>query len=206
MTGPPRFFESTEELRSWFLAHHADTTEVWIGFHKAHTGRSGVGYLAAVEEALCFGWIDTTVRRIDDDRYMHRFTPRRPGSYWSVVNRHRFAELAKRGRVHEAGRRAFAGRAKTEPTRYTSERSVRFAPEFALRLREVPAADRFFRSRPRSFRRIATWWVMSAVRPETRERRFATLLAALRQGEIPSALRVGDAPPASRRPSSAGSP
>jgi uncharacterized protein YdeI (YjbR/CyaY-like superfamily) len=187
-TVPARFFGSREALRAWFEAHHADSAELWVGFYKAHTGRRGVVYPEAVDEALCFGWIDTTVRRIDDDRYANRFTPRRPGSSWSTVNRRRFAELEKTGRVHEAGRRAFAQRPARARPEYVSGRTFRLAPEFAARLEEVPAALAFFRSRNRGYRNRAAFWVMSAKRPETRERRFASLLSASNAGTIPSAL------------------
>ena len=188
MSVPARFFRSRDELRAWFEARHADTPELWVGFHKAHTGRGGVVYLEAVEEALCFGWIDTTVRRIDTDRYANRFTPRRPGSQWSAVNRRRFAELERTERVHESGRRAFDRRPTRETVQYSSERRFRFGPTFVARLRERPVAERFFRSRPRGYRRRATFWVMSAVQPETRERRFETLLAASAAGTVPKAL------------------
>jgi uncharacterized protein YdeI (YjbR/CyaY-like superfamily) len=154
---PARFFRSPAELREWFEAHHSNTPELWTGFHKAHTGKAGVAYAEAVEEALCFGWIDTTVRRIDADRYANRFTPRRPDSYWSVVNRRRFAELEKGGRVHAPGRRALDRRPKHEVLQYTRERSFRFSPTFAARLRAHPAAERFFRSQPRGYRRRATF-------------------------------------------------
>jgi uncharacterized protein YdeI (YjbR/CyaY-like superfamily) len=204
MIVPARFFRSKHELRAWFLAHHADTPELWVGFHKAHTRRGGVVYPEAVEEALCFGWIDTTVRRIDDDRYANRFTPRRPGSQWSAVNRRRFAELQSAGRVHESGLRAFDRRPKKEAVRFSSERTFRFAPRFVARLRERPEADRFFRSRPRGYRRRATYWVMSAARPETRARRFETLLDASAAGTVPAALLLpGEiAPRPFRRPTS----
>jgi uncharacterized protein YdeI (YjbR/CyaY-like superfamily) len=204
---PARFFATIEELRTWFEEHHANTTQVWIGFYKAHTGRGGVVYPQAVDEALCFGWIDTTVRRIDDDRYANRFTPRRPDSNWSVVNRRRFAELERDGRVHKAGRRAFERRPTRERPQYSSESTYRFSPEFASRLRNSPDADRFFRSRPGNYRKRATFWVMSAVRPETRERRFAMLLASSDAGTIPAALLLpGETPPPSkiRRPILAG--
>jgi len=201
MIVPARFFRSRRELRDWFEAHHADTAELWVGFHKAHTGRVGVVYPEAVEEALCFGWIDTTVRRIDDDRYANRFTPRRRDSQWSTVNRRLFAELEKTGRVHESGRRAFDRRPKKETMQFGSERTFRLAPTFAARLRKRPDAERFFRSRPRGYRRRATFWVMSAVRPETRERRFETLLSASAAGTVPTALLLpGEvAPRPSRR-------
>lgn len=188
MNVPARFFRSTSELRAWFEVHHADAAELWVGFHKAHTGRPGVVYPQAVDEALCFGWIDTTVRRIDDDRYANRFVPRRPGSQWSEVNRRRFEELDQLGRVHEAGRRAFERRPETGRPRFTGGGTYRFSPEFASRLRDRSAADRYFRARPRGYRKRATFWVMSAARPDTRERRFALLLEASAAATIPSAL------------------
>jgi uncharacterized protein YdeI (YjbR/CyaY-like superfamily) len=183
-----QFFRTPAALRRWFERHHADTSEIWIGFHKAHTGKAGVNYSQAVEEALCFGWIDTTVRRIDVDRYAHRFTPRRPDSSWSEVNRRKFAELTKAGRVHESGHRAFARQGTTVPRQFTSDRIFRFAPTLAARLRARAVAERYFHSRSRGYRRRATFWVMSAVRPETRERRFTTLLEASSRRTIPRAL------------------
>ena len=198
---PARFFGTPSELRAWFEAHHADRSELWVGFYKAHTGRGGVVYPEAVDEALCFGWIDTTVRRIDDDRYANRFVPRRPESQWSDVNRRRFAELDRQGRMRDAGRRAFERRPRTGRPQFTSGRTYRLRPELAARLRGRPAADRFFRSRPRSYRRRAIFWVMSAARPETRERRFNLLLEASEAGTIPRALLLpGEALP---RPSAA---
>ena len=188
MPVPARFFRSVSELRAWFEEHHADTPELWVGFYKAHTGREGVVYPEAVDEALGFGWIDTTVRRIDEDRYANRFVPRRPGSQWSAVNRQRYAELDRQGRIHAAGRRAFERRPAAGRPQFSSGGTYRFRPEFARRLRDDPAANRYFRSRPRGYRKRATFWVMSAVRPETRERRFATLLAASARATIPAPL------------------
>jgi len=197
---PARFFATAEELRAWFEQHHANTTEVWIGFYKAHTGRGGVVYAQAVDEALCFGWIDTTVRRIDDERYANRFTPRRPDSYWSDVNRRRFADLEREGRVRPAGRRAFERRPTRGRPQYSSKSTYRLSPAFASRLRSRPDADRFFRSRPGNYRKRATFWVMSAVRPETRERRFVTLLEASDASTIPPALLLpGEAAPPPKR-------
>ncbi|HYA55149.1 MAG TPA: YdeI/OmpD-associated family protein [Thermoplasmata archaeon] len=186
---PAQFFPSKSDLRAWFEAHHTDTAKLWVGFYKAHTGRSGVVYSEAVDEALCFGWIDTTVRRIDDDRYANRFTPRRPNSGWSTVNLRRFAELERAGRVRDAGRRAFERRprARIRPE-YSSGRTFRLAPAFAARLKKSSAAERFFRSRNRGYRNRAAFWVMSAARPETRERRFAALLDACSTDTIPPAL------------------
>jgi len=126
---PARFFRTPADLRAWFEAHHADAGELWVGFYKAHVGKKGVQYPDAVREALCFGWIDTTVRRIDDDRYANRFTPRRPGSNWTDSNRQLFRELEAAGRVHPSGRTAFNGRSG----------GVRAAPR---RRRQSPAGRR----------------------------------------------------------------
>jgi uncharacterized protein YdeI (YjbR/CyaY-like superfamily) len=185
---PARFFRSGSELRAWFESHHADTPELWVGFYKVHTGRRGVVYPEAVDEALCFGWIDTTVRRIDEDRYANRFVPRRPGSQWSAVNRRRFAELDRQGRIHEAGRQAFQRSPTASRPQFSSGGTYRFSPEYAGRLRDGATADRYFRSRPRGYRKRATFWVMSAARLETRERRFVTLLVASARATIPAAL------------------
>ena len=196
MDVPARFFGSKRELRAWFKEHHADRSELWVGFYKAHTGRGGVVYPEALDEALCFGWIDTTVRRIDADRYANRFVPRRPGSQWSDVNRRRFLELDRAGRVHEVGRRAFERRPTTGRPQFTSGGTYRFSPDFVARLRARPAADAYFRSRPNGYRKRATFWVMSAARPETRERRFVLLRDASDAGTIPRALLLpGELPP-----------
>jgi len=202
MNVPARFFGSASELRAWLEAHHADTSELWVGFYKAHTGRGGVVYPEAVDEALCFGWIDTTVRRIDDERYANRFVPRRPESQWSETNLRRFAELDRLGRVHASGRRAFVRRPLRGRPQFTSGRAYRLSPEFAARLRARRDATRFFRSQPRGYRRRATFWVMSAVAEETRERRFSALLDASDRGTIPRALLLpGEVAP---RPSAGG--
>jgi len=201
MPVPARFFRTTGELRNWFEHHHTDTLELWVGFHKAHTGRPGVVYAQALDEALCFGWIDTTVRRLDADRYAQRFTPRRPDSYWSTVNCRRFAELDRLGRVHPVGRRAFERRSKKGRPQYSSASNYRLAPTFASRLRGTPTADRFFRSRNRGYRKRATFWVMSAARPDTRERRFTALLHASAAATIPPALLLpGEVAPRPTRP------
>jgi len=199
-TVPALFFGSAQELRAWFEAHHADAAELWVGFYKAHTGKTGVVYPEAVEEALCFGWIDTTVRRIDAERYANRFTPRRPGSSWSAANRRKFEELEHAGRVHESGRRAFDRRTASATPQYSSVVRLRLSPEFVARLRAQPSADRYFRSRPRSYRRRATFWVMSAVHPETRSRRFEMLLSAAASRTVPRPLLLpGEvAPPPDR--------
>ena len=189
MGSSARFFRSPDKLRAWFEAHHADERELWVGFHKAHTGRVGVDYVAAVEEALCFGWIDTTVRRLDEDRYAHRFSPRRRGSQWSAVNRERFARLLREGRMAPAGRRAFAERTEDRSTS-DARRPSDLAPDQLARLRADPNAWGYYSRQPPSYRRLAAYWVLSAVRPETRERRLRGLVVASAADTRPRAFQV----------------
>jgi uncharacterized protein YdeI (YjbR/CyaY-like superfamily) len=194
MAGAVQFFPSRQELRFWFEYHHAAAPELWVGFYKAHTGRKGVSYLEAVEEALCFGWIDTTVRRIDADRYANRFTPRRPGSRWSRENRERFRALSRLGQVTEAGRVAFKRTASSARAYSYESRPRSLAPELLQRLRSNPAAWRYFSSRPPGYRRLAAFWVMSAKRAETQERRLSVLIDASIRGRRPRAFEVGTPP------------
>ena len=92
-----------EQWRRWLAEHHASESEVWLVFHKHHTGRASIAYQDAVDEALCFGWIDSLIKRLDDARYARKFTPRKPDSKWSTANRQRYAQLKASGRLMPAG-------------------------------------------------------------------------------------------------------
>ena len=105
-----RFFESAAELRQWFDANHATAEELWLGYYRKGTGRTTLDWSAAVDEALCVGWIDGIRKRLDDDRHVQRFTPRRPRSTWSAVNVAKVASLTAEGRMRPAGLAAFAAR------------------------------------------------------------------------------------------------
>src|SRR5438045_7580449 len=106
----PRFFPTPKHFRAWLAKHHADTQELWVGFHKKDSGRPSITWPESVDEALCVGWIDGLRKSIDARRYMIRFTPRNPTSIWSQVNTRRANELIEEGRMLPAGRRAFEGR------------------------------------------------------------------------------------------------
>jgi uncharacterized protein YdeI (YjbR/CyaY-like superfamily) len=157
--------------------------EIWLVFHKQHTARSTIDYEAAVEEALCFGWIDSLVRRLDDERYARKFTPRKLGSRWSDLNRRRYASLEERGLLMEAGRansptgkRAYAlrqRRALDAPVPRSIERA----------LQADPGAWRFFEALAPSYRRAYVGWIDAAKREETRERRLREAVARLAKGE-----------------------
>jgi uncharacterized protein YdeI (YjbR/CyaY-like superfamily) len=185
----PRFFTTPAELRTWFEVHHADADELLVGYYKRGTGRPSITWPESVDEALCFGWIDGIRRRIDDESYSIRFTPRRPRSIWSAVNIKRAGELIAEGRMTPAGLAAFEARDE-ERSAYSYEQRQRAAlePEQEERLRANAAAWEWFQARPPSWRRAAIYWVMSAKRPETRERRLATLIEAAAAGRMPKAL------------------
>jgi uncharacterized protein YdeI (YjbR/CyaY-like superfamily) len=106
----PHFFAGPEEFRAWLAANHATEREVFLGLYKKHTGRQTLTWVQAVREALCFGWIDGITRRIDEDAYCIRFTPRRRGSNWSAINVRHVEELLAAGRMHPSGIAAFERR------------------------------------------------------------------------------------------------
>lgn len=174
----PRFFTTPAEWRRWLARHHASAPELWVGFHKRATGRPSITWPEAVDQALAYGWIDGIRKRLDAERYVIRFTPRRPGSIWSAVNLRRVAELTEQGMMHPAG---LAAHAKATDARsgiysYEQRKAAELPREMEERFRRHPGAWAFFRSQPPSYRHGATWWVISARRDDTRERRIATLI------------------------------
>jgi uncharacterized protein YdeI (YjbR/CyaY-like superfamily) len=173
----PTFYATPEEWRAWLAEHHAGAREDWVGFHRRATGRPSMTWPESVDQALCFGWIDGVRKRVDDERYMIRFTPRTPSSRWSRVNVARVAELEAAGLMHPAGRAAFAARTEEGAYSYEQREAAAFDPERERRLRANAAAAAFFAAQPPGYRRTATHWVMSAKRDETRDRRLAQLIA-----------------------------
>jgi uncharacterized protein YdeI (YjbR/CyaY-like superfamily) len=174
----PIFFESAEELRAWFEANHETATELRVGFHRVGTGRPTLTWSESVDEALCFGWIDGVRHRVDDTRYTNRFTPRKPTSNWSAINVAKVAELTKEGRMRPAGIAAFERRKPDRTGTYSYEMArAAFEPDLERRFRSKKRAWSFFEAQPPGYRRTATYWVMSAKRPETRAKRLATLIA-----------------------------
>jgi uncharacterized protein YdeI (YjbR/CyaY-like superfamily) len=173
----PIYFSSPQEFYDWLEEHHETESEVYVGFHKQHTGKRAMSWSEAVDQALCFGWIDGRVNKIDDDRYMQRFTPRKPTSNWSKVNVEKMARLIEDGRMRPAGLAAFEQRKDYRTGVYSFEReSWELPPQYDARLRAHAAAADYFDGRPPSYRRAAIHWVLSAKREETRERRLAQLI------------------------------
>ncbi|MDX6648632.1 MAG: hypothetical protein QOJ97_583 [Solirubrobacteraceae bacterium] len=178
MPDEPVFFAHPEEFRAWLERHHESASELLVGFHRKGTGRPSLTWAQSVDEALCFGWIDGVRRRVDAERYSIRFTPRRARSIWSAVNVARVADLTAQGRMRPAGLRAFEAREAGRTGVYSHERAqdARLAPEEEQRFQADAAAWEFFQSQPPGYRRTALHLVVSAKRPETRERRLAALI------------------------------
>jgi uncharacterized protein YdeI (YjbR/CyaY-like superfamily) len=145
--------------------------------YKQHTGKRAMSWSEAVDQALCFGWIDGRANRIDEDRYMQRFTPRRPGSNWSRINVEKVARLKEAGLMRPAGLAAFEQRSEERTGVYSFERENAALPdEYEAELRANEAAARYFDEKPPWYRRTAAHWVLSAKREETRRRRLAQLI------------------------------
>lgn len=181
----PRFFRSSAELERWLVAHHETESEIVLGFYKVGSGTKGVTYREALDLALAYGWIDAVRKSIDDARWMIRFTPRKKTSIWSATNIARVAELEAEGRMKPAGRRAFAARSEARSRVYSYERATPAALTAAERaaFEKKKRAWEFFTKVAPSYQRVATHWVVSAKKPETRARRLAQLIACSAAGE-----------------------
>jgi uncharacterized protein YdeI (YjbR/CyaY-like superfamily) len=167
--------------RAWLAKHHATAREVWLVYAKPHTGRPRVPYADAVEEALCFGWIDTTVRRLDADEAAQRFTPRRDVRKWSRLNLERFARLVAEGRMTPAG--AAARPADVAPPARRFQPGDPIPAEVRRGLAANAKAHRFFESLAPGYRRDYVRWMTEAKRPETRARRVREALRRLARGQ-----------------------
>ena len=196
----PRFFATPGDFRHWLQQHHDSAAQLLVGFYKVTSGRPSMTWTESVDEALCFGWIDGVRRRLDEAAYSVRFTPRRPGSIWSAVNMRRVRALTAQGRMTAAGRAAFAARKPNRSGRYSYEqRPAELTEPYAGMLDAHAAARRFFASQAPSYRRAATWWILSTRREETRLKRAAQLIELSARGRlIPQFLRPR-APGAARR-------
>jgi uncharacterized protein YdeI (YjbR/CyaY-like superfamily) len=172
----PIYFRSPQDFYDWLEQNHETADEVYVGFFKQHTGKRAMSWSEAVDQALCFGWIDTRTNAIDEDRYMQRFTPRRPGSNWSKINVEKVAKLKEAGLMRPAGLAAFERRSDDKTGVYSFENTPELAPEYDAQLRSNKAAAEYFDSRPPWYRRTAIHLVMSAKREETRLRRLAQLI------------------------------
>jgi len=169
---------SRQQWRAWLEKHHASSRGIWLVFHKDHTGVTSISYEDVVREALCYGWIDSLIRRLDDDRYARKVTPRKPTSKWSDINRNRWAELEAAGLLMAPGLAAApTGRS------YAPRPAIPILPAYiAKAFRANPKAGRCFQELAPTQRRDFVVWIHTAKRPETRDKRIRESIALLAAG------------------------
>jgi uncharacterized protein YdeI (YjbR/CyaY-like superfamily) len=185
------FFESAAALRAWLSANHGSERQLWIGLHKKGSGGHGIAYTEAVDEALCFGWIDGQLSGMDEQTYALRFTPRRADSLWSTANVKRVAQLIETGRMQEAGLQAFEARRPDRTGMYINDMLDKgFPSEMEAMFRADAGAWAFWSRQPPSYRRQMIWWVVSAKRDDTRQRRLTALIAEHAAGRRIDPLRL----------------
>jgi len=178
------YFKTAAEFRRWLAAHHASERELLVGFYRKASGKPSISYKEAVDEALCFGWIDGIKKRVDEERYTHRFTPRKQDSIWSLVNATRVKELIALNRMAKPGIEAWERRDPKKTGIYSFEnRPKTFDAALERKFRKQPAAWSFFRAQPPGYQRLMTFFVMSAKQQETRLRRLDRLIAASAAGK-----------------------
>ena len=175
--------ETADQWHQWLDEHHDSESEVWLIFHKLHTGVASIAHVDALDEALCFGWVDSLVKRLDESRYAVKFTPRKADSRWSTINRKRYAALKAAGRLKPSG----IDRAPTDrgydprPPRFKMPRTV---PRYIqVALRKKPAAWRYFKGLAPSHQRRYVGWIETAKREETRIRRLQEAVRLLTAGK-----------------------
>lgn len=188
----PKFFPALADWRAWLEKHHDKHEEFWVGFYKRDSGRPSITWPESVDGALCFGWIDGVRYSIDAISYKIRFTPRKPRSTWSAINIKRVKELTKLGMMHPAGLAAFEKRNGDRSAIYSYEqrKNATLPPEFEKQFEANAKAWAYFQSQPPWYRRTSTYWVISAKKEETREKRLSTLIECSQRGKpIPSLTR-----------------
>jgi uncharacterized protein YdeI (YjbR/CyaY-like superfamily) len=171
------FFTKVTELRRWFRSNGKSQTELYIGFYRKDSGMQAINYAEALDEALCWGWIDGVRKKVDDISYTNRFSPRKKNSIWSLVNVDHVNRLTAAGRMQPAGLEAFEARKADRTGVYSFEQEkIAFDTALLKVFQSNKVAWDFWEKQPPGYKRVATHWVMSAKRQETRDRRLSTLI------------------------------
>lgn len=174
-----KFFKTQADFRTWLEKNHEKETELTVGFYKVGSGKPSMTWSESVDHALCFGWIDGIRKRIDEESYCIRFTPRRPGSNWSAINIAKIEELSGKGLMHPAGEAAYADRREDRSRIYTYENKPRkLPPVFEKIFKADKDAWKFFSSQPPSYQRTVMFWIMSAKQEATQLSRLQKTIAA----------------------------
>ena len=186
-----KFFATPALWRAWLKGNYDKASEVWVGFYKRSSGKPSIIWSEAVDQALCFGWIDGIRISIDALSYRIRFTPRRPGSTWSTINVKKITELSRQGLMRDAGLKAFQQRESGNSGVYSYEQrhSAKLSAAQARQFRAQKKAWDFFQQQPPGYRRITIFWVVSAKKDETRAKRLATLITESENGRRIGLLR-----------------
>jgi uncharacterized protein YdeI (YjbR/CyaY-like superfamily) len=189
-----RFFRSGSEFRKWLDKNHSKSDELWIGFYRKDSGKGGITYPEALDEALCYGWIDGIRKKLDAESFTTRFTPRKPKSIWSNVNVNHVRRLTEEGRMMPPGLAAYLAKDSSRSGVYSFERdTAELEPQMIRQFKRKPAAWKYFQAQPPYYRRITSWWVISAKKEETRANRLARLIQHSARSE-----RLPQLTPASR--------
>jgi uncharacterized protein YdeI (YjbR/CyaY-like superfamily) len=182
------FVRTLDQWRDWLTEHHASVSEIWLIFHRQHTGSGGksIDYKDALDEALCFGWVDSLIKRLDDRRFARKFTTRRADSRWSAVNRKRYAQLKASGRLEPPGIARPPGPTNrgSAPRPPKLELPAKLPAYIQAELKKHPKALRHFESLPPSQRRRYFAWIESAKREDTKLRRLTEAIRLLASGKV----------------------
>lgn len=183
----PKIFRTPAEWRAWLEKNHAKSAEVWLAYYKKASGKKSVTYNEALDEALCFGWIDSIVKRLDEEKYMQRYSPRKPGSIWSARNKAHIARLVAEGRLAPAGKAKVEAAKKDGSWNKLDTIDVRpeTPPDLEAALKRRPDIKALWDKQPPSHKKMYSWWVIDAKRPETRSRRVAETLRRIQAGRKP---------------------
>ncbi len=181
---PPKFFRTARAFERWLTTNHRKVSALLVGFHKVGSGKPSITYSEALDAALAYGWIDGVRKRLDDEAYTIRFTPRKEGSSWSAINIRRVKKLIKKGRMKPPGVAAFRMRDEEGAQRFSDERRHAVLDADALRLLTADKkAFARFQTLPPGMKRLYAFWIGNAKREATRARRLATVIERCRAGK-----------------------
>lgn len=179
------YLKTSQEWRDWLASEYDKEKEVWLIFYKKETGIQSIDYEAAVEEALCYGWIDSIIKKIDDARYARKFTPRNENSKWSESNKNRVERLIESGRMTQTGMLLINQAKESGQWDQTDRPVLSFEPpeEFLEALKQNNPAKEYFENLAATYQKQFIGWINMAKRPETREKRIRESLQLLEKGE-----------------------
>jgi uncharacterized protein YdeI (YjbR/CyaY-like superfamily) len=184
------FFKNRKEWREWLEKNHSTSSEAWLVYYKKHTGKKSIPYDDAVEESICFGWIDGKVRRIDDEKYMQRYTPRRESSVWSLSNKNRVRKMIKAGRMTPAGMKLVRAAKKSGKwdAAYSSKKDFEMPADLVKALKAYGQAWKNFSKFAKGYKYSYVTWVNWAKTKETRERRIKKVVERCAKNKKPGEM------------------